>query len=75
MPSTTPERQARWPGGDQQALAHLKTGGWILGPDWIYRHPENRKPTETEIDAAMYLAEEWDYGGIEAYQQAPQNGD
>jgi hypothetical protein len=64
MPATTPERQARWPGGDTQAMALLEGGGWVLGRDWVYRHPENRAPSVIEKDAAIYLIEEWDYGGL-----------
>lgn len=62
MPSTTPERAARWPGGDAEASEVLDQGGWTIGQDWNFRHPENRKPTEREADAMIYLQEEWDFG-------------
>jgi hypothetical protein len=66
MPSTTAERQARWPGGDQEAAEVLMAGGWRQGRDWVWRHPEGKRPTVREFDAAIYLAEEWDEAGIDA---------
>ncbi|UQS95130.1 hypothetical protein Pam3_59 [Pseudanabaena phage Pam3] len=67
MPQTTPERAARWPGGDQEAIGCLEDGGWMLSRDgkWQWTHPDpTRKPTGREIDAAVYLIEEWDFGGM-----------
>lgn len=68
LPSTTPERAARWPGGDEEALRFLKDAGFELGKDWNWRHPDDvpwrsRDLTEREADAMIYLQEEWDYGG------------
>lgn len=64
MPSTTPERAARWPGGDSEALQFLKEAGWNVGRDWNFRHPRDRMATGREADAIIYLQEEWDYGTI-----------
>lgn len=64
MPQTTPERAARWPGYDAEAIGFLKSQGWVLGRDWCWSHPEHREPTERERDAMFYLIEEWDFGGI-----------
>lgn len=63
MPQTTPERAARWPGMDAEAMAYLKAQGFRIGRDWCWRHPENRDLTEKEKDAILYLIEEWDFGG------------
>lgn len=60
MPSTTPERAARWPGGDAQACIYLRTGGFRW-PGGMIQHPEGREPTEREWDAIAYLCEEWDF--------------
>ena len=65
MPQTTPERAARWPGMDAEAIECLEAGGWKLGRDYVWRHPDGKKPTEREIDAVIYLIEEWDFGGWE----------
>ena len=64
MPQTTPERAARWE-SDMNAMAFLKSAGFELHRDWVWRHPERKTPTEQELDAAIYLIEEWDFGGIE----------
>lgn len=65
MPSTTPERQARWPGMDAEAIEFLEGQGYILGRDahWLSPRP-GHKPTEREADALLYLIEEWDFGGL-----------
>jgi hypothetical protein len=66
MPQTTPERRARWPGGDQGAIDHLKTQGYRLLKGWTWVKPSPaHEPTEREIDAIIYLIEEWDFGGLE----------
>lgn len=66
MPQTTPERAARWPGMDQEAHACLLEGGWVLQKDWSWKHPDpDRKPSPREKDAAIYLIEEWDEGGLD----------
>lgn len=68
MPSTTPERAARWPGMDSEAIQFLRDAGFKLGRDWHWRHPDDipwrsRKLSEREADAIIYLQEEWDFGG------------
>jgi hypothetical protein len=65
MPSTTPDREARWPGGDSQAIDYLMKQGYSMTKDWCWVKPtDDHKPTEKEIDAVIYLIEEWDFGGI-----------
>ena len=66
MPQTTPERAERWPGYDDEAESFLKAQGYKLTRryTWIKPTPEH-KPTKREIDAIMYLIEEWDYDGLE----------
>lgn len=65
MPSTTPERAARWPGMDQEAMAYLKAQGYSLTRGWGWLPPSSdHVSTDREIDALRYLIEEWDFGGI-----------
>lgn len=65
MPQTTPERAARWPGGNGQAMNHLKARGYVLHKDWTYTKPSpDFEPTERDLDAITYLIEEWDFGGL-----------
>ena len=67
MPSTTPERQARWPGMDAEAMNFLESRGYKLNRDWCWSPPEpDHDPTVREVDALIYLIEEWDYGGLES---------
>ncbi len=70
LPSTTSERAARWPGMDQEAIAFLQEGGWKIGRDWNFSHPEGRKPTEREADAIIYLQEEWDFGFLVPFKES-----
>jgi len=66
MPSTTPERAARWPGMDYQAMDYLKGHGFTLTPHWTWRKPSpGHVISDKEEDAIVYLIEEWDFGGIE----------
>ena len=66
MPQTTPEKSARWPGMDAEAYRYLKACGFTLTRQWTWIRPSPEHiPTEREIDASIYLIEEWDYGGIE----------
>jgi hypothetical protein len=63
MPSTTPERRARWPGGDCEAIGYLESRGFKLTHDWLWLGPR-KDLTCREQDALIYLIEEWDYGGV-----------
>lgn len=65
MPSTTPERAARWPDYDQEAIQYLRKKGWELTHGFEWRHSEGRIPEvgSREEDAMIYLIEEWDFGG------------
>ncbi len=65
MPSTIPERAARWPGMDGEATAYLRAQGYQLTPDFYWLKPTpDHEPTEREADAIVYLIQEWDFGGI-----------
>lgn len=63
MPQTSPERAARWPGMDHEAIACLELAGFKLGRDWCWRKEGDPDMTERETDAVLYLIEEWDFGG------------
>lgn len=65
MPSTTPERAARWPGLDSQAIDYLNNQGFTLTRSWEWTKPHSTYIlTEKEEDAIVYLIQEWDFGGI-----------
>jgi len=66
MPSSTPERQSRWPGGDNEACSFLEQEGFKLTAGWCWTHPSKELDdlTEREEDAIIYMIEEWDYGGF-----------
>lgn len=70
MPQTTPERAARWPGADTEAIEFLSEADYTLNRDWSWTRPNpDHVPTEREIDAIVYLMEEWDFDGL----RSPQN--
>lgn len=65
MPQTTPERAARWPGLDSEAMEFLKKQGFILTANWYWIKPKvGHVLTEREEDAIVYLIQEWDFGGL-----------
>lgn len=65
MPQTTPERRARWPGWDSQAMEYLEGQGFHLNRDWTWTSPsKEHKLEEKEEDAILYLIQEWDFGGL-----------
>lgn len=65
MPQTTPERAARWPGMDEEAIGYLRGRGFKLRRDWFWEKPTpDYELGDREIDAIRYLIEEWDFGGI-----------
>ncbi len=65
MPQTTPERAARWPGMDAQAMKFLQKQGFVLTKEWFWKPPEpSRELTDRERDAILYLIQEWDFGGL-----------
>lgn len=67
MPSTSDERAARWPGMDTQATEYLEGRGYILSRDgkWEWSMPEDATaPSARDVDAVLYLIEEWDFGGL-----------
>lgn len=64
MPSTTQERFDRWPGMDAEACSFLESEGFELDySDWCWSKSGNPELTERQLDAMLYLIEEWDYGG------------
>lgn len=65
MPQTTPEHAARWPGMDHEAISFLEGNGYKLlcGWNWVKPTPEH-DPSDREIDAILYLIQEWDFGGL-----------
>ncbi len=65
MPSTTIERQLRWPGMDSQAMEYLFARGFMLTKGWCWFHPlHGLKRNCNDNDAIIYLMEEWDFGGV-----------
>lgn len=69
MPNTTPERRARWGAtageAEGNATCFLVAQGYKLRKDWSWDPPSpTHQPTEREIDAVVYMVEDWDYGGI-----------
>ena len=72
MPQTTPERRARWPGGDVEACEYLEGRGFWLRPDFCWRMPTpDHKFTEKDKDAIIYLIEEWDFGPAVENEEGP----
>lgn len=63
MPQSTPERRARWGISEAKAIEHLESRGYTLTPDFRWRAPTD-PPTEEDIDAILFLIEEWDFGPI-----------
>ena len=63
MPQTTPERRARWR-SIEKAIGFLRRRGYTLRPDWMWDKPTGHMITSQEIDALLYLIEEWDFGGV-----------
>lgn len=70
MPSSTPERRARWwPDDDltgtETASKFLLARGYALRIDWAWRKPApDYEVTEEEYDAITFLMEEFDFGGL-----------
>ncbi len=70
MPSSTPERQARWE-ADYKAIGFLEACGYKLNRDWTWTPPdchvrgvEWNGCSPMEADAILYMIEEWDFGGL-----------
>ena len=56
----------RWEGDDTEAVAFLEERGFSIGPYWTWRRPTpDHDLTVREADAIDYLADEWDWGGVE----------
>jgi hypothetical protein len=54
----------RWT--DDRAVAYLQRCGWTLTPQWCWRRPAFAHVVSMrEYSAIDYLANEWDFGGIE----------
>ena len=77
MPQASDELRAKWGGaqgvGEDKAEGFLRERGWTLTRDWGWLKPTfEHAPTEDELDAIIFLIEEWDYGGIvDSGQPAP----
>jgi hypothetical protein len=72
MPSAAPELQAKWPGGDAEALGVLAAVGYKNNPDWTWTRPKpGHEPTERELSAICYMIDEWDYGGLRNLDSEP----
>lgn len=52
--------------GDWGPTKYLIQRGWHLQRDWKWYKPGHSAPTMTddEWDCALFLVEEWDYGGV-----------
>ena len=74
MPSSTPERQARWQ-DDYTACRFLEQRGFRLLAGWSWVAPAGHVMTDDEQDAVIYLIEEWDYGGVERDGYEPKPGE
>lgn len=69
MPQTTSERLKRWGGyrgvGEDKAEKFLEDRGYTLTSSWEWIEPsETHYITPEEVDAILFLMEEWDYGGL-----------
>lgn len=65
VPQTSPDRAARWPGMDAEAIAFLESRGFVLRRNWLWELPSvGYKSSHREADAILYLIEEWDFGGV-----------
>ncbi len=65
MPQTTPERAARWPGMDSEAMEFLEGQRYVLRRDWHWTRPTpDHEVTDRGEDAILYLIQEWDFGGL-----------
>lgn len=66
MPQATDEARAEWNGpSDETAIKFLKSAGYVLDRSWCWVRPRpDYEPTDKEISAAIFLIDEWDFGGI-----------
>lgn len=65
MPQASDELRAEWPGGLEQAEAHLRAQGYRLERDWTWTRPSAiLDPSDRDLSAITYLIDEWDYGGL-----------
>ena len=62
MPESTPERRATWH-SDDVAMRFLTAHGLMLDSTWCWFSHDDRRLTDDEADAVLYLIEEWDFGG------------
>jgi len=66
-PSTYPAQAARWPGMDTEAIAYLCSRGYKATRTFAWTKPTAEfVPNERDLDAIDYLANEWDWGGLES---------
>lgn len=51
---------------DETAISFLEAQGFVLGKDWVFRHPSEfawADLSDQQRDAIWYLVIEWDFGG------------
>ena len=66
MPQASDELRAYWGGADDApAIEHLKSRGYVLTRRWTWIKPEGLEPSKRDWCAIQFLAEEWDFGGLE----------
>lgn len=62
MPQASEELRADWPGGDCEALDHLKPNFTVSRGGVIHRRSESYELSLRDWSALSYLVHEWDYG-------------
>ena len=68
---TAAERSARWPGMDVEAIEFLADAGYTLNRDCSWTRPfSDHEPTAREIDAIIYLIDDWDFEGLRGLKTA-----
>lgn len=69
MPQATEELREKWGGhegvGEDKAIAHLETRGYVLMRGNAWCRPEKLEPSQEDLEAIDFLFQEWDYGGVE----------
>lgn len=69
MPSSSEGLRQKWGGshgiGEDKAEGYLQSRGYRLTKDWFWIKPSHdHVMTDEEVEAIIFLIEEWDYGGV-----------
>ena len=65
MPQATTELTEEWAGpSDATAIEYLENRGFVLTRDWCWIPTAGHVVSDKDRRAAMFLIQEWDYGGI-----------